>query len=393
MQHPLIAFVGVILCSLALVRSGSAGVITILTDPYDDTQVVRDVANHPEVKTLRASLSALRERMSKWSRRDLKAMFGENGRNAAGKDAIFVCEPRSIHMSGINYHLRQYATYPLKDGWLDVTYFSEDHPNPMWIQFRIKVDDELPKLDDPAKLKKRLAREQAVLAKMTRQIEDRWAEVTVWEIDLEARDKQQVGIESGNMANKLAALIDLGKAKGWRLEFAAADGDATPSYSWYAGRRLVAEARHHLGYKGEQGTPSRFVFYDLDGRTREDMGYKQLGVICWRRGDHNADGRKIEGGGNVRYDQGTVENDRWRPSTWTWYDKNGEAIRTEWDTNGDGVPDTFLDGDFAKGKEKARPLTVEQSWAVHPERIPESSRVSDPERFRVPIRRIVREGK
>src|SRR5262245_36962132 len=265
MNRRVLALLVAALCVLAPARSGSAGVVMMLHDPYDDTRIVRDVAEDPEVKQLRASLSALRSRIMKWTRRDLKAMFGEKDRVASEQYALFVCEPRTLLTSGINFHERQYATYPLKDGWLDVTYFSKDHPNPLWVQFHLKVDDELPKLDGRAKLKQRLARERAVLAKMTKQIEGRWAEVTVWEIDPEARAKQYVGVRSGEMAKKLAALLEAGKANGWRLEHTPAQGDATPRYAWYAGKRLVAEAHHHLGYKGEAGTPSRFVFYYPDG--------------------------------------------------------------------------------------------------------------------------------
>ena len=47
----------------------------MLDDPYDNTKIIRDVADEPDVKKFRTSLSALRERMLKWSRRDLNAMF------------------------------------------------------------------------------------------------------------------------------------------------------------------------------------------------------------------------------------------------------------------------------------------------------------------------------
>jgi hypothetical protein len=71
---------------------------------------------------------------------------------------------------------------------------------------------------------------------------------------------------------------------------------------------------------------------------------------------------------------------------WFWYNARGQAIRSETDTNGDGLPDIY----WERGKAEGSPtrLAVEQSWIVNSELIPEQYRVPDQESRRLPIRRI-----
>ena len=74
------------------------------------------------------------------------------------------------------------------------------------------------------------------------------------------------------------------------------------------------------------------------------------------------------------------------PIVWEWLDENQNEVRSERDTNGDGLPDRY--GKMDSPRTPLLPLSVDLSWAVHPELIPESLRVPDQESRRVPIRRI-----
>jgi len=356
-------------------------------DPYDDEKVVKSVAADPEVVAIRAELDALCERMSKWCKHDFETMFGMAKGPIEESHAMFLCEPRVIEVSGINLDQRVRALHRLKAGWIEIEYFSPDHDTPSRIDFWIKADADLPKLDRARVLRKRLAREREILAAMKRELERRWREINVWEIDTDVRRTQFQGIDSGDFKEKLDALAELGKASGWRLEKKPATEMTSEIWNWTKGDALMGEFHHGRGIRRDKLHCTLFVRYFDDGWEREE-GWPSLRHVRWQRGTHE-NGRWKDGGQKVRDEYGVLENGQWRPEIWIWYDKDG-AVRSEWDANGDGVPETYLPGDHFSRKGAATfALPVEQSWAIHPELIPPECRIPGQDARRVPIRRIV----
>jgi hypothetical protein len=129
------------------------------------------------------------------------------------------------------------------------------------------------------------------------------------------------------------------------------------------------------------------VQYVEDGLELQEQGWPSLRRIRWQRGTHE-NGRWKDGGHTVRDEYGRLDGGNWIPEIWIWYDKNG-AMRSEWDANGDGVPETYLRGDYYERKNMAtRALPVEESWAVHPELIQPDCYVPGQALRRVPFRRI-----
>jgi hypothetical protein len=107
-------------------------------------------------------------------------------------------------------------------------------------------------------------------------------------------------------------------------------------------------------------------------------GWPSLEMIRWYR----QDGETL-----ARVEWGAVHDGAWRPTAWAWYDRRGEVVRKEADSNGDGIPDVHGDSDLAD-QEPQSLLAVDRSWAVNPGLIPvELRNPGQPER-RVPLRRI-----
>jgi hypothetical protein len=173
-------------------------------------------------------------------------------------------------------------------------------------------------------------------------------------------------------------MLRWGEQQGYRLDHSPAMDKETPRWSWYQGDKLVAEAYHDRGFKGSEGKPSSFILYRSDGtRLRDETGWPSLDMVRWYRPD----------GTMVRYESGSLHKESWRPTTWGWYTKEGKAVRSEWDTNGDGVPDTYREGAFYE-RDPGLPLAVERSWAVHPELIPQEFSIPGQSDRRVPLRKI-----
>ena len=143
----------------------------------------------------------------------------------------------------------------------------------------------------------------------------------------------------------------------------------------------MATAYHDRGFKGREATPSHFEFYGPDGGLlRDEMGWPSLEIVRWYRPGGEQTTAYVEAG--------TIqENGAWRTRAWSWYDRRGEVVRQEEDSNGDGIPD--VQGKSNEFSQKPHtPQSIDRSWAVNPALIPEDLRYPGQPDRRVPLRRI-----
>jgi hypothetical protein len=374
------ATAALILLAVGLMPVASPAVVIVTSrDVHDDRRVVARVEKNPEVEAFRREVEGLRERLLKWKERDFHALFGDRLDPEKGDEALMVVEARAL---GIPFHdpnpetNRQHRdAYAVGDvGRLDV-YFGHDGESPMYLEFRLKTDPEFPRLDRVEALAKRLAWERPRFARLVKEVDRLWRRAVVWEIDPIREKEESRGLGSGDFAVKLRAAKRWGEERGYTFRYEMIEGEKTPSWMWLQGEVVIAAATGGAIEDGAEPIPDRFSFYRPDGSLlREEIPW----MIRWYRGD----GEKY-----ALVETGEVREGAWRPSEWTWYDRHGDFARQEADTNGDGLPDVRGESSIV-GEEHYRPLAVDQSWAVHPERIPEDLReLGQPER-RVPIRKI-----
>jgi hypothetical protein len=326
-----------VLCLLA--NPGRAVIHTLLTDEFDDWDQVHAVAEFEEVKALGQEMDVLKGRLRRLKERDIEALFGRPTPKTEKTFAMPVPQPRGLGLSGLRHgdpkmNKAHTEFYTVGQSAAIEVYYGIDGVSPQAVLVYLRVDGEFPRLTKD-NLARRLAWERERLAKLNCLFEERRAAVFRWEIDPEAEKAQYQGMESGDLADKLQAMLRWGEKQGYQLKHRPASGERTPRWEWFDKGRLMAEAYHDRGYKGDEGKPSLFVLFRPDGsRLRADGGWPSLNAVRWYR----------EGGKTmVRYEGGSMGKECWRPTTWCWYGKDGKAIHSEWDTNGDGIPDRYRD--------------------------------------------------
>ncbi len=368
-----------------LVVTEARGVIVlVLWDDCDDRDAILAVRDVQAVKAFRQRMDKFTNRLRVLKEKDIVALFGKPTTKPAKTFAMPVAQPRTIALSGIRYadhrlNKDHSEFYTIGDFAGIEVYYAIDGETPAAILLYFQRDGKFPKLAKD-NLDKRLAWEQERLKKLVAAFEKRWAIVFVWEIDTDQEKNLYQGMDSGDFAVKLQAMMRWGKQQGYRLDHWPAKDDETPRWSWYRGDKLMAEAYHDRGFKGVEGKPCCFILYGSDGkRVRDESGWPSLHAIRFYRVD----------GTMVRYESGSLHEGNWRPRTWSWHSKKGKAVRSEFDTNSDGVPDSYREGAFHE-RGPLLSLAVEKSWAVHPEFIPEEFRIPGQADRRVPLRKIKR---
>ncbi len=362
-----------------------AGIIIATRDTHDDREAVRRIADNPRVVAFHSEVDAFRSRLLRWKERDFVALFGPAVDADKGDEALMVCEARTLLLSGLHSenpeddHTRT-AAYRVAGAGRFVVYFGNDGRSPVHVLFYLNTDNEFIKLDRVENLDRRLAWERPRFTGLVTEVNRRWRQVVVWEIDTAKEKAQSQGVESADFPVKLRALVLQGKERGYALSHEPPRGNVPVSWRWYHGEVLIAEACHNnRGLKANEATPCDFAFYRSDGTLlRDDTGWPALEMIRWYR----PDGETL-----ARVETGAIHEGAWRPTEWCWYDRLGRIVRNEHDSNGDGIPDVYDPTDLA-GQEPQIPLSVERSWAVNPGLIPiDLSNPGQPER-RLPLSRI-----
>ena len=177
---------------------------------------------------------------------------------------------------------------------------------------------------------------------------------------LENRYRPGTGVVSGSricgLHHQAPGPCAWGKDNGYTLDYEPPGENRPASWKWYHGANLIAEARHNRGLKGNKAVPCDFAFYRPDGSLlRDETGWPSLQMIRWYR----PDGETV-----ARVETGSLHEGAWRPREWCWYDRHGQIVRNEHDSNGDGIPDVYGRSDLAS-EEPQTPLSVDHSWAVN----------------------------
>ena len=365
-----VSFVLAILAVAALAPKSQSSIIMLLHDEFDDRDMVLACRDVKEVKEFGRKMDELKKRLYPLRERDFVALFGKSSAMPAVTYAMPVAQSRGLALSGIRFadeklnkdHTEFYQVGPVAG--IQVYYGITG--SPAAILFYFVADDAFARLGKN-NLDKRLAWDQQRWHRLVEYFEKRRARIFVWEVDTQAEKKFFQNDHDRSMKTKLESWLASGKKMGYRLEIVK-DSAGSNNYSWYRADGTLARNAHSFG---KSDFPHTFLWYHTDGkqRIRDEWGGDHTNCWRWCRPDNGA---------NIRYETGN-------PSTWTWYDKNGNEIRQEGDDNGDGIPDWFSSG--RKGKHQDLPL--DKSWAVHPELIPEECRIPDQPDRRVPIRKIV----
>jgi len=378
MRKLLTTFVILLLCA----SSAPASLTVLMWDDCDDVIVVLGVSERKDVVPFRQKLDTLRKTLYPLKEHDFIALFGKSQERPEKTYAMPVAQFREYHKSGFNLGApnRKDHTefYIVKDmAGLEVHY-GPDGVSPSIIVFCFHTDKDFPKLTED-NLAKRLAWDEDHIKKLIPYVEKRMAEVFPWEIDQKELAKFHQADYAFDAKARLEAWIESGK----RLGYTYKHKEGSNAWHWYRPNGKLARFADHGGY--DDIPPIFFTWYDEDGisEVRKDSIFitdfgKSVTSNEWYRPKEKV---------KIRHES---------TSSWYWYDKNGKAIRTEWDDNGDGIPDWYLTKEddvegayYRDDKEKRKPLKLEESWAINPKLIPEESRISDQPELRVPIRRKV----
>jgi hypothetical protein len=355
-------------------ENASASILILLRDEFDDSPKIIAAANDPAVKTFRADLDALKDRLRLLKERDVIALFGKSVPKPAKTFAMPVGQPRGLGLSGLRYtdpkkNKDHTEFYRIGDTAGLKIYYALDGVTPMAIVVYFRADNSFPKLTRD-NLKDRLAWDRMRLRQLTDHLDRRRAAVFVWEVDPQAEKMLYRDDFSRDPKAKLAAWKASARKLGLRYQY----DSGSNHHRWY--RPDGTLAREAYAGDGPQ-KPAVFIWRHKDGQSElrsENSGNLTIHRWRWCRPGTTY---------NIRYETG---NSSGRPDHWSWYDRNGKLIRSEWDSNGDGVPDRVAEDPEGKA---SNPLRVEQSWAVHPRLIPNECRIPDQPERRVPLRRIV----
>jgi hypothetical protein len=371
--------IGIVLLGFPFIPDARAVIIWVLHNPFDDWKALDAVRGDQRVLTFGKELDEFIHRLLPLKERDFHALFGKTVRNGSEEYALSVAGPRGVALSGIRSAdprmNKDHTDFHRvgDDGGIEV-YYQTDGRTPAAIVLYFRVDRGFLRLKSAKELESRLGWERQHFSHMVRHFEARRRAVFEWEIDEKEEGKLYQGEDSPDLKVKLAAWMKAGERAGFRFVAEPETEHTRPEWKWYGpGNRLVWQARHDRGFKGAEALASEFIrFYPNGNPARKDGGWPEIYATWWYRED----------GTPVRCEGGSRQRGRWRPTDWTFYDKDGKAFRSEKDTNGDGIPDTVHD----------RPLAVKNSWAIHPELIPKECTLPELGGRRVPVRRIPFEG-
>jgi hypothetical protein len=369
-----------------LVASGSAtaGLHMILQDDYDDVGIIgfaEEIREHKDVVQFRRKLYDFKKKLYPLKEHHFIALFGKS--QAQPKTyAMPVAQDRMILLSGLrsadpNENKQHHEFYVIdKIGALGVWY-NGGGVSPEDVVFYFLADKDFPKLTND-NLAKRLAWDEDHLKKLVAHFEKRMIEVFPWEVDQMELAKLHEGDFSIDAKTKLEAWIESGTKFGYRYEHA----EGSNHWFWYRANGKLARSASR---GAKDGPPRWFVWHHEDGNSEarsEEIFHSRNGELLISRNWYQPSS-KIR----IRHDS---------TNSWYWYEKNGKGVRTEWDDNGDGIPDWYMTDEenvqnafYKDDKTNRKPLKLEDSWAINPKLIPEESRISDQPDLRVPIRRKV----
>ena len=363
----------IILIGLVLSMAAACAGILDLEEEFDDQKAIDAVMTAPDVAALRVELDALKGRLIQMKERNMLALFGEPAAKPEKTYALPVGQSRMLALSDFRFadeaaNRDHVEFHTAGDAGAVQVYYPVDGISPEAVVVYLRADDAFPKLTGD-NLAARVDWERDKLKKLIDFLDARRAEVFVWEIDPEAEAELYEGDYAVDPKVKLKAWLEAGNELNYRYTYRSLPGER---HLWHGfGGAMTREGK---GPKHKD--LDTFIWYQEDGKRelRGERGRRLVSEWRWFR----------PGTDQLVRTEASKTGD-WRPDEWVWYDENSEPIRTEWDDNGDGIPD-WVKGPAAEVQEQL--LAPADSWAVHPDLIPEANRITDQPERRVPVRRI-----
>ncbi len=371
--------VGSALALLLIAGPAPAPLIGVMDDDCDDVVTVFKVYDQKDVAQFRQKLNYFAKRLYPLKEKDFIALFGKSQVKPAKVYAMPVAQSREIFEPGLfRPPLRAHSEfYVIKEVAALQVQYGPDGESPRKVIFYFPTDKDFPKLNAD-NIAKRLLWDDDHLKKLAAYFDKKMVEVFPWEVDRQEQAKLHQGDFAVGAKFKMETWIELGKKLGFIYK--REEG----SDEWYLYRsngKPVCKAYREL----RDGLPCCFIWYYEDGvsELREvEIRCSESGQILYCREQW----RQSKNGRTIR-----EEISYGNSITWTWYAKNGEPVREEWDDNGDGIPDWYkTKQDFVSKKEERELrnlLNIEDSWAINSKLVPEESRISDHPDLRVPIRK------
>jgi len=345
-----------------LAAVAGAEIVIDVADDIDDPLVERATRKDPRVKALRPQWKELRDRLGRLKLEALRERFGEPVTKPKGVYVLALAQPRVLSLSGVRHfdpaQNRDHVGFHVLDdvGALEI-YYQIDGETPATFVVYLKPDAGFVKLDGQ-NLDARLAWDARRWKELLAHLEERRKASYPWEVDPEALAALRTGPYSLDPRERREAFRLLGTGMGLTCE------EKDYSWTWRRPDGTVALRAAIIPRVREQVS---IEWYAPDGVTvvRSEGGFGFTHFV-WRRADT----------GKLLREE--------KPGEWSWFDAKERPVRTEIDDDGDGIPDLVADG---RG-EPPHPLPIEQSWAVHPDRIPEALRLPDQPDRRVPVRKV-----
>ena len=352
---------------------------TVASDEFDDSAAIAAVSSEAHVLECRKQIDALSARLLKLKARDFVALFGSAIRKPQGVYAMPVAQPRGIILSGIRYldekkNKDRVEFQAIGANAIEV-YYSINGVSPSLVRFYSRVDNTFPRLTQH-NLEERLAWDAARIKEMTAEIETRRAKVFVYEIDTEKEKELYAGVYRLDIKAKLDAWLLDGQQKNLRLDRPEDADGISRCWLWYRpDGTLAREAR--CG-DAKDALPNDFRWHYEDGQSvcRTEYGPGQTFLTCWWW---------CRPGSSERFRCEFVKEGHERPGQWCWGGGEGTFNRQELDDNDDGIPDWFSEAGDGYAQ---HPLKPGDSWAVHPNLIPQAYQIPDQPGRCVPVRRI-----
>jgi hypothetical protein len=341
-----------------------------------------------------------RDRMLRWKEADFLSIFGPpvlrvdamaNAVFPGGGFARLSVEPKAVGLSGLR---TLHSTDLTSPGAVFDPKLDKDHTDlydigsmgrievffgrtglPQYIAFFMSTDAGFTLLNDEGSIEKRLVWERPRFEAMVKEIDSRWDRRVVWKVDRERQRSQLQGLNSVDPSELWQALSEWSELRKYYRTSQQSSG--RESILWYDGSHVIAEASR---FEDKSGSTVDFRYRGPDGvSVRRTHGKYISGITSWRRADDTVirgDSSSLSGAKELQL-----------PDSWTWFNQEGQPIRREFDSNGDGLPDKLWQTGMAE--DSSIPLAIDRAWIINPSLIPESSQIPSQDLHRLPIRKAI----
>jgi hypothetical protein len=352
------------------------------------------LSSEPRGAEVRSKADTLRLRMLNWKEQDFRSLFGVPLFRADGQGksiqpgdgfARLSTEYEVAALPGLrtNGVAKDHTDLYEVSSSAGVEVFFGITGTPVYVSFFLKVDADFVLLRDNSVIDARLAWERPRFDALYREVDTLWRRNVIWEVDRDEQRKYLTGLNSTGPDEVWQAVKEFESRLGYHATTMPETVGVT-SLRWYGVNNTI-QAEATLREFESRGKPAKNVdvrIHRPDGvEIRETVGSNVYNFIGWLR----PDGTYIRSESIPNWNSGIFQYGN-NLELCSWYDARGKAVRREIDTNGDNLPDMYWEAGMAE--ESFIRLSVDKSWIVNSELIPDPYRVPDQNLRRIPIRRI-----